>query len=346
MKIDNELWNKFDNARLLLCLLVILRHCSPLSSIHYDGGEFTTGLILITLKLRSITVPTFFFISGFLMGHNHQNDNLSDYRRLLSKRFKSLVVPFLLWNVIAVVIWLSLMYIDPRLYPNPVRCDCVIGFLKNLFWRPALYPLWFIRNLICFTLLAPVLIYLVKRLKVFALIPFFIANDYFGATEQFSYGMFYYGAGMFFAIGMKDYWSVLTTKRSCFLLILFVAYSVANALFDFSGDEHKVVRAFAYISGIIGFISLVSVKKHMAWYSSQSLTFFIYCFHFILLSYVSIALGRIIHPHGFGWYGFLWIAFAADAFVSVSAWLIMRRISPRLLSVLTGGRALQPHGPL
>ena len=57
----------------------------------------------ISLTLAQTAVPMFFFISGYLFFNRLHDWNWSVYLGKLRKRCKTLLVPFVLWNTIAIV---------------------------------------------------------------------------------------------------------------------------------------------------------------------------------------------------------------------------------------------------
>lgn len=342
MGIGSDLWNKFDNVRIFLCLFVVLRHCNPIELSGYDGGELVSNIIQFILKLRGVAVPAFFFISGFLLAHNHHRDNLQGYLTMLSKRFRSLVVPFVIWNLIAWTIRASIRFCVYGHFISPGEYGSVGKFLFDTFWVPENIPLGFIRNLVCFILLSPLLIYLVKRMGIIACVLFLIISAYFKIN-----GLFYYGAGLYFASCLSVGETVLVAKPARCLLFVVLAYAIATTFYAVDGIVSDILEHVSYICGVLGFISLISGKKHTTRLTSQSLTFFIYCCHGIVAPYALLGLYKVIHPHGgFAWFVMFLLSFVVVSVLTISLWFMLKRIAPKITSILTGGRALQPHSPL
>ena len=65
-----------------------------------DWYLFTINLV--SSVIASIAVPLFFFISGYLF-FLQKEFNRQEYLRKLQKRVKTLLVPYLLWNLIAII---------------------------------------------------------------------------------------------------------------------------------------------------------------------------------------------------------------------------------------------------
>ena len=80
-----------DYAKCIAIFFVVLIHT------HCD--------YLLTITLKSFTMPVFFFISGFLFSRKRNRS----YRDFVYKRFRQLVVPYLWINVLAYLIWLTVL---------------------------------------------------------------------------------------------------------------------------------------------------------------------------------------------------------------------------------------------
>ena len=70
------------------------------------------GILLrlyISKIISSMCVPTFFLISGYLLYYKQPSFNLMEFGRKLKRRFRSLVIPYLLWILIYIFITALLM---------------------------------------------------------------------------------------------------------------------------------------------------------------------------------------------------------------------------------------------
>ena len=100
-----------SRLRFPLILLVYL-HSDGASMDNSDIPLLESGIyeIVRTLISRIIThsaVPTFFFISGFLMFYRVDSFSVDVYKVKIRKRISSLLIliPYVLWNLIALVVW-------------------------------------------------------------------------------------------------------------------------------------------------------------------------------------------------------------------------------------------------
>lgn len=153
-----------------------------------------------------IAVPFFFTVSGFfLAGHFGEAAWL---RRESMKRVRSLLVPYLVWSTLGFLITISGIIasgVSPRGVDMVKLAASSLGV--NPFCYPMLVPLWYLRTLMIFVFISP-LIYLlarhggVKLLLViclaWALVILFAAGR-FGLIMRYTFrlsALFYFTAGV------------------------------------------------------------------------------------------------------------------------------------------------------
>lgn len=131
------------------------------------------------------SVPIFFFISAFGLFYNLNLNEPFNYRQFLTKRFKTVLVPYLVWSIFY-------LWHDGILYgvgfPNP------LSLLEILFFGNAKYQLYFLVILLWFYLLMPLWIAIVKnatKTLLLALLAFQFAFDYW-SSFSISFNMFVY----------------------------------------------------------------------------------------------------------------------------------------------------------
>lgn len=110
----------------------------------------------------------FFVISGFFFFQNVESFNREIYTRKLKSRFFTLLLPYLIWNMVA---WLFIISTRTTIQ-GAQQLDDFLSWNAPLkvFWSydgglPAYYPFWFIKYLIVISILTPVINFFVKRLK-------------------------------------------------------------------------------------------------------------------------------------------------------------------------------------
>lgn len=88
--MDNVLSNKIKWFNLIFIFQILLKHATRFS-IH------STELSELCNEITSLSMAFFFFVSGFLFFYNF---DISKIKNKYKSRVRSLLVPFILWNLI------------------------------------------------------------------------------------------------------------------------------------------------------------------------------------------------------------------------------------------------------
>ena len=156
--------------RFPLIVGVVMSH-AKLSDINIGGISNIDGSTmclfnyisyLISDILARIPQPMFFFFSGLLFFRNVSSFNHNIYLQKLSRRVHSLLIPYVVWNLLIVLLYLAVQLIVPELLSghNKTVADYSATDWLWAFWdtskinsqafegMPINYPLWFVRDLI------------------------------------------------------------------------------------------------------------------------------------------------------------------------------------------------------
>ena len=111
-----------------------------------------------TLKLCNVALPTLFLVSGFCFFRDFQ---FREWPGKLWRRVKRLAVPYLAWNALFVVFYVSCSRFAPRLAGRVQEfgldtLNGAVGKIASLVEQPIDVPLWFVRTLLYFAFFAPV----------------------------------------------------------------------------------------------------------------------------------------------------------------------------------------------
>lgn len=173
--------------RLPLIIGVVLIHCNVPELLRaWNGSQpdtslWTTNAIgSISLLLDRTVTSVFFFISGFLFFLNTNGFTLSQYKEKLRRRVATLLVPYILWNIVFFV-----LHSAKSILAAPSGCITIdaIALLRTFpsaFWNyadlcPADLPLWFVRDLIVVVLFTPLIHAFAKGRRAFIFIPLLFA---------------------------------------------------------------------------------------------------------------------------------------------------------------------------
>lgn len=169
------------NFRAIAILFIIAGHCTwGLTWGNYKYPLFKNLFVIIFMNGTVL----FVFIAGFLFQHLSSKFSFKKY---LSKKFKFVILPYILCSIPAIGVKLSLSRSIPL--EVPVWLNDAFGnwpavihfvlYLKQILWYlvsgDSLTPFWFIPMISIFYILAPLLIYIDKRHKIYRLLPAFIA---------------------------------------------------------------------------------------------------------------------------------------------------------------------------
>lgn len=185
MRVDQRLSDKIRGISLLCSLLICFNHTytvpSGFTDIAHEPFAFSLAFIENTVKFgfARISTPFFFAVAGFMLFSVLYPEGLkgwpwfpfAKHRTEITKRFRSLALPFLLVSVWSFALIYALQAIPglPGQAVDPLAQRSGPRLIEALLWNPVAYPLWFLRNLILLCVAAP-LIALVIRYRAVAFI--------------------------------------------------------------------------------------------------------------------------------------------------------------------------------
>ena len=164
--MSRELSNKIANVGFICACLVVLIHVPAL-----ENGFWLNDFVFKWIKtgMCGVAVPTFFIISGFLLGRHVYEENW--YRDAIRKRVKSLVVPFFALNMLWYPVKYSIHKVGVMYFgadgSNHVMDFTVQNFLYFAGFCPwggnAVVGLWYVRVLFYLVLVSPVLVWFIRK---------------------------------------------------------------------------------------------------------------------------------------------------------------------------------------
>jgi surface polysaccharide O-acyltransferase-like enzyme len=284
----------------------------------------------------------FFFVSGYLF---FRKFDMSQLLRKWKTRVRSLLVPFLIWNVIAfAVLWHFKV-------PEGLKLWQLFLDVNNL----ADGPLWYVLCIMEYIVLTPVIYYLLKNKWTFWVTwgILVVGNIMFNLNQDnaffYSLPFFVMGAGL--ALHYHERLEAFTdapdrSRGWGRAILMFVLVTGVLLLFFYDVDagyhkySHFLNRIVAPLVVFGCFRNCRITKEHPIWKSS----FFIYCGHELLIKecmthyVVNAFLFSIDYP---------WITlsvvgigcFATGVAGSlIILYLVLHRFCPKLCGILSGGR--------
>lgn len=270
MKITKEESETLKAARFPLAVMVVLLHSfgEPLSFDYIDFSNFGSGDLYLTIRvlfshvLSHIAVPAFFLMSGFLFFLNFKTKegesicswNWNLYGEKLKKRISTLLIPYLIWNVIALVTEVVVGFVFYRQTPEELYALYGSKLSPALFWCsnmttqpagdilgnpineyfPENGPLWFVRDLMCMAILAPVIYYSIKKIGVWLIAILsvcYITKIWIHVPGLSIHAFMWFTTGAFFSINIFSFIS-FAKKVYKVALPISVATLVPTVIFD------------------------------------------------------------------------------------------------------------------
>ena len=324
---------------LILTVLVILVH-------SYNADLFGAGELsgfpafcrsfeyFFSVTLGQAAVPGFFLMSGYLFFRTDRPEGIGKefFLRKLKNRIFTLVIPYLAWNLIYMLIYRA----AGRTQLTP---ENIFNGIFNFYYNPVF---WYMKQLILLSVLTPVM-YLLLRDRFFpvmlflsfltaanyALLPFHIVNED---------ACFYYMAGAAAALHGRRRIEESPAPALRNAALLFFAAAAAALFLQEKGGLYAVIlyRVLAAADMFLLVSCLYPGSVRTA--SLMKLNFYTYAVHYLIIRAALMAV-RGMFGDGpaplFLLYVLLPPLCLAGAAASAA---VLRRLSPRLFRVLTGGR--------
>lgn len=366
--------------RFPLAILVVFVHGFgadiDVSELHVSG---LTGLALydyirlfFSVVIARSAVPIFFIISGYLLFRKVEEYSKQVYVGKLKKRWHSLVIPYISWNVLIVLWTLAFKLGGILLHGKPwsgfgdyfLQNGCLHMLWDSSVWDerttwlgvethnsgPVLLPFWYMRDLIMMVVLSPAFFWLIKRLRFFfilllmAVYAFDIRVAWMSGT--FTAAGLFFGCGAYFAIMKQDFTDVLRKWRYAIVPLAVILMAMQTYTGSAIGDSvSRMIHPWLVIFQSAALIIVASAMcRHQGLYrwnkKLAGTSFFIYALHPFILGDV-IAIINKVAPMSDAWYmqTFCYLtAPLACVMVCVGVYWGMRMYMPSVMRVLMGER--------
>lgn len=172
MKSSRNSISQFEvisQLRLPMIILVTFAHSygrveDGFSLIMSEWNTYEFLKLLVSQTLVKVAMPVFFIISGYLFFANVNQWNANPYKQKMLRRFKTLLVPYLIWNLLMAVKLKAFSWSMFWVYWKPAGVQIDWFGEEQLMTAPANMPLWFLRDLIVVSLLTPIIYIIVRKL--------------------------------------------------------------------------------------------------------------------------------------------------------------------------------------
>ncbi|MCQ2155773.1 MAG: acyltransferase [Bacteroidales bacterium] len=368
MKITDRQSQVIDYLKGILPIVVIVLHTSYALDLVADGGA-ESFVRLAIMRFGAMAVPTFFFISGFLFfGKLEENWDWKIYLDKCRKRIKSLLVPFILWIVIYLILKFLFLSLKSG-FRDGVLASFLSYFRNNggwrIFWdckqdvvstnifgygvpnrKPFLAPMWYIRDLMVCVLAAPLIRCFLKYCSaagLFVLMLLYLLNIGLPFSGFSLAAFFFFSAGGWFRIRQKDFIGTFSKVGWPAFIVSVIALATSifldtSSLFFLPVQHTFVISTVIYIFPFAD--KLLQKGKIRVNRTLSEASFFVYTVHSVLiLDFSNFILWRLL-PFTNAPVCFIKVFLrpALATLICLSVFLIMRKFTPRTLSLLTGSR--------
>ena len=327
--------SKIKLISLICTIMVVYRHAHTYEAFEGDASWKPYGLIAHGITyVTSIAVPYFFLISGFFFfKQSYYTDG--NYWAMLKKKARTLLVPFLIWNLLAFIpLWLcGKVEMEEHGYM----------YVVDLLHSDYNGPLWYVRTLMLLMLLSPLYDWI-----------FFLDNKMGKKGE-------WVVQGLVIAYIIYIWWpmdsKVLSTEGWLFFLLGGIIRKHEGCL---SWKMNKGCAVLLYLCWVMTCFFIVpdywTDKAHLllgvflfwnvvrigckGWIASMAgYAFFIYVNHFILLKVIKTMLAHCFYGNEMA---ALLTFLLSPIFVVFLMWKVgelWHRVHPKSFAWVTGGRA-------
>ncbi len=274
--------------------------------------------ILGSLVFTQIAVPIFFLISGFLFFIKAITPDWNFYKMQWKKRINTLLIPYVIWNLLKILCVTFLMTLGVIINNNSVS-DLFDFWSSVCTWRifwdinswgggqhtllgqitpeqtgPIIGILWFLRDLIVVVLISPILYWLIRKTKgvVIALLAIiWLLSIDIAIPTQFITASLFFSIGAAFAIYRKEFAETIMKYRKITFVIWVILICFCVYYDGMNSDTSLAFFTPMILVGVFAFIGIIA--KHAScktvstnvniWdkiynYAAQN-TFFIYLAH-------------------------------------------------------------------
>lgn len=308
---DQRLSEIVRALRFPLILIVVFIHVPLASS---EGQVLPFGLPgnaypwyqyisqMISFTIGDMAVPMFFLFSGYYMFNKMKTwGRKTIYVEETKKRWKTLIIPYIIWCVFALFANQSLMLAKGEDLPWIDISSSLHRLLYTFVLGPENFPLWYVRDLIILAFLAPVVDWISRRIPWLLLLLFLIYLINWHLWEIPSpRGIIYFTLGAIFGTRKIDIVELTERGKAWLLPTTFIA----TLLLPFCPEKGAlrvlhllyVPLAMASCLYIGGWIYERKPKLHCLHLRMEKYVFFVYVAHEVL---ILSAVRGFFYRHGY-----------------------------------------------
>ena len=318
---------------LLLMLGIVWTH-SRIPIIENVPNYFSK--LLLFNEIGQDAVAPFFLITGFLFFRNFQ---MNSWLEKLKTRWRSLVVPYLIWNCIGAISWyLIIQQFGIRYVSNKYDYESIWEVFMNILGS-RYTVLWYVGVIIVYALAAPIFYFMVRNKRIAyisIIISIIIGISFHHPFASPLIWMSIYLLGSFLGVHYPDFLFKSQPKLLSWIgIITFPLCVWLNHEYDNMLTTN--LRQWSSIFFYIGLYDMLNAIIHFVPHKIYKYSFFLYATHYlpihVLQRYIIFNMESILG---------CWIAYLVVPVLvvvtSVSIAYILDEKAHQLYNLLSGGR--------
>lgn len=341
--MEKWLSDKFRVMSFILMIMVVILHANVM---NLSTGISHNIQAFITEGITRVAVPSFFFISGFLLMFNYDKNNKLFFINKIISRVKTLFVPWIIWSILGLVVIYVIQEFDIISYSLSRQVQFGIkDILSEIFVQPTIsFQLWFVRDLFVLVLLSPIIFLIIKYLRCgwmlgcFILVCFNIWRIGFLEVD----GLIFFGCGMYVSLYHKEWMEYRWNNNLLLLLFVGFLFIIASIILTqyYRSNPLRIINIILGAITIWGCYDLGRFDIKSKYVNLiLSLSFFIFLFHEPLLGVVKNLLMCILPMQGNLLFNITYILSTIITIaISIIVGMFAKLRLPAIYKVLNGGR--------
>lgn len=344
-----------DLLRFPMAVAVVMLHYST-SVISDASGTLKVFCVVFQEGLCRLAVPCFFLISGYLFYNQLQGWDWIIWKRKIKSRVKTLLVPYILWIIIDFfAYWLYSLILGEG--TSVVEHFTKVGGIR-IFWGtdggipisirsvPLDGPLWFIRDLMYYTLATPLLYYFITKTGKYGVAAVIVAFLLTGGIIP--EGFVFFLVGSFLQLEKKNICELVWPRRRLLYISALALVVIFYCVHDLNYWNRLIKNLFIFVGiGAVFCLAtwLLQTKKIKVNLFLVQSSFFIFAAHEVLiLRQIAVPCVRLLFPVN-GPTADCIRYFLVPAVAVLICLLILRLLKilvPNIANILTGARQSNP----
>lgn len=312
---------------------------------------------VISTSFGSIAVPAFFLFSGYLFFRNQTDFTFRTYGEKLKRRTKSLLIPYLAWNLLMTgALFLQQVLLPALSGHRTLVADYTLTDWLYSFWNasligsgtrspfPACPQFWFIRDLMVVILCSPAVYLWIRKLRtggILLLLATFLTGfwpDWVGFDNR---AFCFFTLGAYFSINRtppvdwSQRWRYVALAAFC----LFTAFGYMESSSPWNGYVYGA-NVLAGLVMVTGFVSKF-LQKHRHRLSSfwAERSFFVFGAHYLpLYLLLKLYFSKVTIESDLGLVTLYLLTPCVIITLCVGLYAILTATLPRISRIFTGWR--------